>query len=731
MTKAVAGLALLTLLAATSAYTGQNRYSKVAVHIEAHDPTRGCVDLPDLQYCSDIVYTYLDCGEIDVFTVFFDMYGCRALEHGLEWPAEWGSGVYTHCGELAIGNIRNPGDGIAVSWTTCQMRHYIIPGWLRLNATTPGLISPIPNPATSKIAVAGCDFQEDEPWLVFCGGACGAHGDPPCGYEWPLDISKRDGMGGACVLPGDTISYTLVYENPDWWDRGAEDVVMRDQLPPELEFLNATGGGLYDEPEHRVEWQLGTIAPGAGDSVQMEARVRPEVLQGTLIENYCYIAYRQGVGEFTCSTQVCQFHSISLGNSAQIEGGCAGPGDTVICRIEYSTAGEPADVHNVILTDHLPECLEFVSASGGGSYDPLERTITWGLGTLPPEGGGIREVTAVVTWDCSPGDTLENICSITSDETGVDGATAKIPLCPFGLMVLSKTDHTGGSCINPGDSILYHIEYGNPQPVDLHDVILTDQLSGGTALISMTGNGDYHADTHTITWTIGDLPAGSGGSEEVWVRIREDWIYVYVIENRCQISSAETGPMTEMLRTHLCGTGREGMVAVHVLPRDEHRTCQEHFPDIEFCEEILWTEGSCEVDFFPVFFALDESNGFDYGLTWPQEWGSVAFVSCSDITQGNIALPGDGISQSWSDCRTDNLILTGYGRVDASGPGRIEVVPHPSTGEIEIITCHYGRYAAVARFAAGVCGAEGDEPCPGGPQRVEPTTWGAIKAMFR
>jgi hypothetical protein len=249
--------------------------------------------------------------------------------------------------------------------------------------------------------------------------------------------------------------------------------------------------------------------------------------------------------------------------------------------------------------------------------------------------------------------------------------------------------------------------------------------------VSASGNGTYDPGSHSITWPVGVLPSGSEDSESALVEVREDWIYEYRIENTCEITSAETGPVRTTLRTSLCGTSREGLAAIHVLPRNASTTCTENFPEVEYCEEVCWTEAACEVDFFTVFFGLDEYQGFEYGLTWPAEWGSISFISCSDMTIGGIAHPGDGISQTWSECRTDYLTFTGYGRVDATGPGRISIIAPPTWYAPKVITCHYGTYDVMMSYRGGVCGAEGDQPCGTGPQRVQPTTWGAIKAMFR
>jgi len=728
----LAGIVTMTLcLLASAAHPGQNPNLKVAIHIEEHNAKRACNNLPAIESCIDIAWFYEGCGDIDVFPVFLDIYGYTAVEYRLVWPVEWGSGAHTHCADLAIGDISQSGDGVALAWYECRISPYCIPGWLTLTAATPGRITLSPD-WEWDIKTADCYFQEDEPSFSYAGGVCGELGDPPCGTVSDLYLSVDDGID--CAAPSQDIHYVLIFGNP-WSNPPMHEVTLTDELPDQCEFVAATDGGVYEEVSHEVTWDVGTLSGGDRDTVGVTALVNAGAGPGEILDNYCHIISDDppylGYNEKHCKTPICDDVQLEVSMSAEFQGSCLAPEGDIVYEITYGTPGQLADIHNVVLIDTLPTCLEITWATEGHMYEPYERWIMWDLGTLAPGTQGSVEIGARATWDCNPGGVIRNICCISSDEADTERASVLTQVCDIGPIGLLKKDDVGAGCIHPGDSIAYTIKYNNLRDEDFHDVVLTDNLHAAVVFVSASGSGEYEPDGHTITWPVGTLPAGFADSVGAVVRVKEDWINPWCIENTCRIVSAETEPETAVLRTYLCGTGREGMPAVHVLPRAAHRSCTENFPEIDFCEEICWTEAACEVDVFPVFFGLDEMKGLEYGLTWPEEWGSISFTSCSDMTIGSIVHPGDGISQTWSECRTDNIVFTGYASIDATGPGVIEVIAHPENGGPKVVTCHYGSYTTMYSFSGGACGAEGEEPCPGGPQNVEPVTWGAIKAMFR
>lgn len=173
---------LLVVFVAAISHAG-NENVKVALHVQAHNATQTCDNLPQIEGCSDIVTTYPGCDDVDVFAVFFDMEEFHATEHGLLWPTEWGTGVTSHCGDLFIGDIVVPGDWMALSWFDCQPSSVGVVAWTWLVASSPGAIDPIPRPG-GILGVTDCLHGVYREWPVICAmgaGVCGIYGDDPCG----------------------------------------------------------------------------------------------------------------------------------------------------------------------------------------------------------------------------------------------------------------------------------------------------------------------------------------------------------------------------------------------------------------------------------------------------------------------------------------------------------------------------------------------------------------------
>ena len=126
--------------------------------------------------------------------------------------------------------------------------------------------------------------------IAMIGNASG-QGGPPGGYGWvpspPISLSKDDGVT-TCVNPGDTITYTICYENTN--DYEVHNVMLVDTLPDEESFVSASDGGIYDAVNHTVTWYIGTLPAGAPQKcVTLNVTVKPGTSPGTTIKNYCTI----------------------------------------------------------------------------------------------------------------------------------------------------------------------------------------------------------------------------------------------------------------------------------------------------------------------------------------------------------------------------------------------------------------------------------------------------------
>ena len=120
-----------------------------------------------------------------------------------------------------------------------------------------------------------------------------------------LNVTKDDGVAN-CVDPGDTINYNVCYDNlantlP------VTGVTIVDDLPPEVAFVSATGGGTYDGPAHQVTWNIRDLAafdPGSCETLTVT--VNMGVTPGSLITNYATINSNETLPKtFTLQTLIC------------------------------------------------------------------------------------------------------------------------------------------------------------------------------------------------------------------------------------------------------------------------------------------------------------------------------------------------------------------------------------------------------------------------------------------
>ncbi|NRB70749.1 MAG: DUF11 domain-containing protein [Xanthomonadales bacterium] len=85
------------------------------------------------------------------------------------------------------------------------------------------------------------------------------------------------------VQSGSELDYLLRYGN-DGSDQ-ATDVKISDQLPPELEFVSATSGGIFEPQSRTVRWMLGTLPARASGELTVRTRVAATVSDGAVIDN--------------------------------------------------------------------------------------------------------------------------------------------------------------------------------------------------------------------------------------------------------------------------------------------------------------------------------------------------------------------------------------------------------------------------------------------------------------
>jgi len=97
------------------------------------------------------------------------------------------------------------------------------------------------------------------------------------------------------------------------------------------------------------------------------------------------------------------------------EGDCVVPDQEIDYSINYTYIG--AGDTNVTITDYLPVEVDYNSSSPSGVYNAIDRTVTWNIGTIPPDGNGTLTVKCFVNYSAEPCGVFTNTCLISGDST--------------------------------------------------------------------------------------------------------------------------------------------------------------------------------------------------------------------------------------------------------------------------------------------------------------------------
>lgn len=89
----------------------------------------------------------------------------------------------------------------------------------------------------------------------------------------PPAVSVSLSVDKAAARPGDFVTYTLAYGNKTASD--ALQAALPWPLPAGVQFVSASGGGVYDPTRNEVDWSLGTVAAGQAGQVTLTVKVGP------------------------------------------------------------------------------------------------------------------------------------------------------------------------------------------------------------------------------------------------------------------------------------------------------------------------------------------------------------------------------------------------------------------------------------------------------------------------
>ncbi len=332
-----------------------------------------------------------------------------------------------------------------------------------------------------------------------------------------LSVSKANNVSPNAVEAGAELVYTINYSVSG--REPAPNVVLRDMLPSQVEFVSASDGGVYDAALRVVTWNLGNLDPGASGSVTLTVRVKKPLPNNSYIFNTVVISDDAGVTDE--ATDVVRVHAapiLSLDKSAT-PAGAVEPGDTIEYKLCYANTGN-GNATAVVLTDVIPTFTTYVanSANPAATYDAASRTLTWSLGTLAPDASacGTFRVLVDLTIPGVTGEpqffTIHNIAELASAELPTLTDEVSNPLNAWVDPTLVKTANPSGEVL-PGDTIEYSLCYANEGNANLTGVVITDDIPDNTTYVSGSAvpAATYDEAARTLTWNLGTLGPGENG----------------------------------------------------------------------------------------------------------------------------------------------------------------------------------------------------------------------------
>jgi uncharacterized repeat protein (TIGR01451 family) len=325
------------------------------------------------------------------------------------------------------------------------------------------------------------------------------------------DVSTAD--------PGDEITYTITYKNTGTGT--ATDVVVKDTIPTDTVFVSSTPA--YDSKSgDTYTWLIGDVCGGCDGTIEVVVRVKAGTPDKTVLTNSVTLNYDDANG----NPQTEESDSVDVIVTAPVmtvskvaDVTTADPDDEITYTIEYKNTGT-GEATNIYINDTIPADTTYVSSNP--VYTSVSGdTYTWFIASVGAgQSGSIELVVKVdvgvpdktllrnqVTLDYA--DANENPLPRQSDKADV---TVTAPVFTFS----KKADV---ATADPGDQIVYTIEYENTGTGEATDIYINDTIPSDVDFVS--SNPNYTSVSgNTYTWYIASVAGGTGGTITITVKVK-------------------------------------------------------------------------------------------------------------------------------------------------------------------------------------------------------------------
>ncbi|MDY9924651.1 hypothetical protein [Methanobacterium sp.] len=301
---------------------------------------------------------------------------------------------------------------------------------------------------------------------------------------------------------GETVLFTIVAKNTGTGT--ASNLIVTDTLPAGLDFVNCTGGGVWDPVTRTITWPAAIVANNGNITYYLTALVNSTSLAGTNITNVVNETHTEYPNN---STTNCTIYVPKADLYIQITSDKNNPnvGETFTLTYKLGNNG-PNTANNMIVTYTLPAGLDFVNCTGGGVWDPVTRTVTWPAAIVANNGNVTYYLTALVNSTGLAGTNVTNVVNETHSEypnNSTTNCTVYVPKADLYIQITSDKNNP-----NVGETFTLTYKLGNNGPDTADNVTITIPLPEGFVISKIEGDGNWTVTGNTITWTMNNVTVG-------------------------------------------------------------------------------------------------------------------------------------------------------------------------------------------------------------------------------
>jgi uncharacterized repeat protein (TIGR01451 family) len=319
--------------------------------------------------------------------------------------------------------------------------------------------------------------------------------------------------------PDDTILYTIKY-----WNSGtgmATLVEIVDTIPAFTTFVgSAPNYTTFIGREYT--WYIGDVGPDGYGFINITVKVNVSTPDTTLLHNVATLDYADANGNYY--DQLSDYADVTVTAPVlhiikTVDESKANPGDTLVYKIEYWNSGT-GWATLVEIVDTIPGDTTHVSSSPAHNGS-VGDAYTWIIGNVAPGANGTIWITVTVDVGTSDTTLLHNVATLDyADANGnyypqLDDYADTDVTAPV-LHIIKTVDE---SKANPGDTLVYKIEYWNSGTGWATLVEIVDTIPGDTTHVSSSpAHNSSVGDAYT--WIIGNLAPGANGT--IWITVTVD-----------------------------------------------------------------------------------------------------------------------------------------------------------------------------------------------------------------